>query len=68
MDGVYVIFVPVPSEDEEEEDSVDEIFRAPGTSSARPTGNIVRDVSNDTFESPGISTDFKSILDTANSK
>lgn len=59
----------MPSDDEEEDDSGEEIFRAPGTSgSSRSAGNIVLNKSTDNFDSPGISTDFKSILDTANNK
>jgi hypothetical protein len=56
----------VPSEDDDEEDSGDELFRAPGTS--RGAANPLISNSTESFETPGISTDFRSILDTANNK
>ncbi|XP_063906998.1 uncharacterized protein LOC135125386 isoform X2 [Zophobas morio] len=54
----------VPSDDDE--DSAEELFRAPGASRGNDT--IMKTNSTDSFEAPGISTDFRSILDTANKK
>lgn len=55
--------ISAQSEDEEE-DSAEEIFTAPGTSAGRSSDNLLKP--NSVYENTTISTDFTSILDTVN--
>ncbi|CAH0559553.1 unnamed protein product [Brassicogethes aeneus] len=57
--------------EEDDDDSAEELFRAPGPSrtTSKREGNIVLNKDDDLeFENPTISTDFTSILDRANDK